>query len=815
MIKIESVRIEEFRGIRKLEIDLKGKNFAISGPNGSGKSGVIDAIEFGLTGNIGRLSGTGTSGLSLGDHGPHVDMTKFPDAALVELSVYLPALKKSATITRKISAHRKPKIEPDEPDIRQAFSEIAEHPEITLARRDILRFILVEPTKRSKEIQTLLRLDEIDKTRSALHSASRKLGQKLKQAETGVQTANDSLVRHLDIASLNASDLLGVVKTKRSILGLKALAKLSSETRLDEDLDAKSDEQAFNKPSALRDLEEMSNLLVDDEFGRTEVEEILQVVEKLEHDSDLLESVHRRSLLDRGVELVDGPACPLCDNEWPSEGDLLSHLKTKIKKSEAAEELIKKVRQNGAHLTQHAAKLREVLRATYGLAKALNFAELQSVIASWGKALNEFCANLQDVDKILVLKERLTADWRQPPEGFLDELKKLSNQVSGLPDQSARLEAHTFVSGAQSRLGDYRKAARQRDFDQSSSKLAAIAHAEYCTAMEAKLAELYEEVKEDFSKYYKAINGNDEEEFTAKLTPSDGKLGFDVNFYGRGLFPPGAFHSEGHQDGMGVCLYLALMKRLLGDGFLIALLDDVVMSVDVDHRRNFCQLLKSEFPDTQFIIATHDRVWAEQMKRAGLVTGKTSLAFHSWSVNTGPLVESNADIWEDISKSLDKNKVETAAHTLRRHLEFEFGQLAANIGARIAFRIDGNYDLGELLPSTVGQLGALYSRASEASQSWSDQDGSALVKKRKDALKEANKYKSEEEWAVNKAVHHNEWANFGKNDFTSVVEAFKRLLSCFQCENCEAYLEVTPRGQNANALRCQCSKVNLNLVKKK
>src|SRR6202012_4843999 len=116
------------------------------------------------------------------------------------------------------------------------------------------------------------------------------------------------------------------------------------------------------------------------------------------------------------------------------------------------------------------------------------------------------------------------------------------------------------------------------------------------------------------------------------VTPTPGSLGLDVNFYDRGLFPPGAFHSEGHQDGMGVCLYLALMKRLFGARFTLALLDDVVMSVDVDHRYQFCQLLKSRFPDTQFIITTHDRLWAEQMRQAGLVSGKRSLTFHSWSV---------------------------------------------------------------------------------------------------------------------------------------------------------------------------------------
>ena len=57
MIKLESAHIEEVRGIRKLDIDFQQGPFAISGPNGSGKSGVIDAIEFGLTGQIGRLTG--------------------------------------------------------------------------------------------------------------------------------------------------------------------------------------------------------------------------------------------------------------------------------------------------------------------------------------------------------------------------------------------------------------------------------------------------------------------------------------------------------------------------------------------------------------------------------------------------------------------------------------------------------------------------------------------------------------------------------------------------------------------------------------
>ena len=59
MISVESIVIKEFRRIRDLTLDFNRKNFAVCGPNGTGKSGVVDALEFALTGNISRLSGEG------------------------------------------------------------------------------------------------------------------------------------------------------------------------------------------------------------------------------------------------------------------------------------------------------------------------------------------------------------------------------------------------------------------------------------------------------------------------------------------------------------------------------------------------------------------------------------------------------------------------------------------------------------------------------------------------------------------------------------------------------------------------------------
>jgi hypothetical protein len=317
VIKLISAHIEEMRGIRKLDIDFRKGNFAISGPNGSGKSGVIDAIEFALTGQISRLTGTGTKGLTIAEHGPHVDKTKFPDAAFVELKVFLPGIGKSATITRSVSSPKKPKITPADKDIKAAFAEIADHPEIALSRREILRFILVEPTKRSEEIQTILKLDEIGQTRSALNTTQNRLQTAQRNATALVESSRGNLLRHIQIATLNAEDLLKAVNTRRKLLGLSELATLTADTKLDTGLSVAAGTPEFNKQSALRDLKALSDAaLVFPNLAKTEAAEIVSALVTLESDPTLYASLRRRPLIEKGLDLLDGPDCPLCDHPW-------------------------------------------------------------------------------------------------------------------------------------------------------------------------------------------------------------------------------------------------------------------------------------------------------------------------------------------------------------------------------------------------------------------------------------------------------------------------------------------------------------------
>jgi hypothetical protein len=814
MIKLESAHIEEVRGIRKLDIDFARSTFAISGPNGSGKSGVIDAIEFGLTGQIGRLTGAGTKGLSVPEHGPHVDKTKFPDAAFVELKVFIPSLNKSATITRKVSAPKKPKITPTDADIREALGEVADHPEITLSRREILRFILVEPTKRSEEIQTILKLEEIGQTRSALNTAQNRLLAAYKVAEAQVRNSRDAFLRHLQLTVFKIPDLLEAINARRTLLGLTAIETLTADTMLDAGLAETSKGAEFNKQSLLRDLKAMVDAVAElSEAGKATAAGILGALQKLESDATLLDALHRRVLIEKGLDLIDGPECPLCDKPWEDEDHLRAHLSAKLAKSAEAAKLQGSLLQSGGDLAREVSKLAALLATTAKVAASQGDDAAKKAADDWAKDLELFRSQLGSVDGLTGVKARLQSGWHAQPGSFAKHLAVLTATVEAKPDQTTTVDAHTFLATAQMRLRDSREAMRQSRGAEAASKAAKAAYDAYCQVMETELNALYEAVQEDFSTFYKTINEGDEVKFTAKLTPSEGKLDLNVNFYERGLFPPGAYHSEGHQDGMGVCLYLALMKRLFGERFTIALLDDVVMSVDSGHRYQFCRLIKTHFPSTQFIITTHDRLWAEQMRSAGLVTNKTSLAFHSWTVDTGPLVESNVAIWDEIAAALAKGKVEIAAAALRHHLEYVSRHLADQLGARPVFKADGNYELGELLPSVLTRMRELCGKAAEAAQSWGNTTAKDAALARKIALSTSNGATNVEQWAVNKAVHYNESANFGRKDFEPVVGAFRDLLDCFRCDACQSWLYTTPRGI-PEGVRCPCNATTLNLKTK-
>jgi energy-coupling factor transporter ATP-binding protein EcfA2 len=816
VIQIESVHIEEFRGIRDLTLTMGRGSFVVSGPNGSGKSGVVDAIQFALTGEIGRLKGSGTGDLTLSEHGPHVEKRSDPDASSVHLDVYIPHLKKSASITRTIKKSKQPQITPNEATVKAVFAEVAEHPEITLSRREIIKFILTEATQRSRDVQTLLKLDDIDQTRATLKTTENKLIAEHSTAKTQSETAEDSLKRHLDLPALKPEDLLAVVNKRRKLLGLQAISELTKDTVLSEGLSESVMQGGGGqtKESALADLKALSDAAAKGLESSTQgtVKILLQNIAKVEADPTLLPLIKRHSFLQTGLDLVDSPRCPLCDLDWDIN-KLRSHLREKLEKSKEAKAVRDRLIDSGQAVSAEVIRLRSLIDPLTELPEVAK--EFSTPLGGWSGGLLTFSESLASLEGVLAAKERFASGWAAVPNTLVSDLNATRDQVNARPDKSATGEASSFLVVAQERLNNLRIARRNAEEKKASASLGKSAYKIYCEVSEVALLTLYHEVEEEFGSYYRLINHDDEGEFKAKFEATNGKLGLLVDFHKKGMFPPGAYHSEGHQDGMGVCLYFALMKRVLGKDFTFAVLDDVVMSVDSQHRKQFCKLLRTKFPNTQFVITTHDQVWARQLRTEGVVSAKSAVAFHTWTVETGPVLDEVAEVWDKIDADLAKNEVPTAAGRLRRHLEYVAGDLADELGAKVSFRADGGYDMGELLSAVLGRQGDLLKSAAKAAKSWGDKEQAAKVEALQKARNEILAASNGEQWVINKAIHYNEWADLSKNDFKPVVMAFKQLLQQFRCDKpkCDSWLSLTPRNDPVD-LRCACGTFHLNLKEK-
>jgi recombinational DNA repair ATPase RecF len=627
MIQIESLKIKEFRGVRDLELNLGGKSFVVYGPNGSGKSGVVDAIDFALTGNVARLSGAGTGTVSVQKHGPHVHQRDNPAAAEVSLSIRHVASGQRAVLTRNIKTANRFTLNPNTPEMVVAVEWTAQHPELALSRREVIKYVNAEPGKRAQEVQALLKLDRIDETRRLLRAALTKTSSDAKAADNEVAAAEDAMRRHLDLSSLLSTDVATAINKQRELLGLDPVEMVDIHTDLNAGASTGAPSTQFNKASAVRDVRALADYLGEHADLIEPADKLVSALDELDADPNILSALQHRGLVEAGIFLVTEAVCPLCDLAWPDVHQLRAHLQEKLERSQAAAALQQRIRAAATELVAELGSVRGLIRSVQPQAVTMAKAALKEELLDWSNKLASFETSLGSIESAREQREQLAADPLNLPATVVADLDALLSELEALPDQSATEGARSFLTVAQERWGRVRQARTNAAKARAAHATAAKVYETYNGVADAALTTLYATVEKSFSAYYCQINSDDESSFKAGLEPSAGKLDLEVDFYGLGMFPPNAYHSEGHQDGMGVCLYLALIGQLLKDDFRLAVLDDVVTSVDNNHRRQFCKLLKDVFPDVQFIITTHDDVWARQISPQAWSAGVLSRAF--------------------------------------------------------------------------------------------------------------------------------------------------------------------------------------------
>jgi len=438
VIQIESLLIEEFRGIRRLHLHFNKETYAICGPNGTGKSGVVDALEFALTGDISRLTGEGTDGITVKSHAPHVDKRNAPHKARVVLQAYLPKLGRSFTLERTVGTAKAPKLTPNDTDVMAAVSDLGKHPEFALTRREIIKYILATPNNRAKAVQALLRLEEIEKVRFSLNSIHNATTREATNCETALGESRRLLLQALGITELRKAAVLEAVNAYRAVISLGPLADLEATTSLKQGMSsATARKPKVVKQQASTDLTALIALLDVPlpEAIQENLSQVRKIFETLRASPNLLASLKRESFLRNGLSLIESGACPFCDAEW-EQSLLRDHVQGKLDEAKQASSLKDELRMAAQPVEEHYRDIEARIASILGHADGLDSSLSRTALKKFAEDLKDRRAMLQslnDIETSIRQTTTITGDRSRDVDG---ELSRLKDAVTALPELS-------------------------------------------------------------------------------------------------------------------------------------------------------------------------------------------------------------------------------------------------------------------------------------------------------------------------------------------------------------------------------------------
>ncbi len=781
-MKIQKIKINSFRGIPdKFEYILNCNSLVVTGDNGTGKSGIIDAVDFLLTGKIKRLSGEGTKDISQELYGHHIDKTKIDTKIEAEIKFN----NQSLTIQRLLAQPKKLHRIKGNSDIFNSLKKFLEIGQFSLSRRELLKFIICTDQDRSKSIQELLDISEIEKMRKIINLSYKKLQKEYESLNADIQAKKENIKNYLDLElSAQNNEIREKINKYRENLKSEKITQWEQDTDI---LSGVSFQQITTTTSLNKNnFKQMLRFLDQPNETIKENKNILiKIISNICNIKSFAELTKTNDLVEIGMKLLTDNTCPLCDTDW-REKNLLDYLRSKLEKAKNAIRLktdfcdtTQKIK---PYLTNYLDGLRSLLKSINGLQYENLKKELKIAITF----VEDYIKLYNDISKkeeliIRIKKEKLPI---VDLPNWINLKREIDLCIKSLPDENPAekmYRALISVKEAKKNIQKYQQGLRKNNINLVRKIQTIFEH-----RMESFFKKLYEEIKSDFISYYKYLNA-DELNFSANMKQQEGSVNLKVDFYNRGEHPPHALHSEGHQDSMGICLFLALMKKIKGDSFSIALLDDVMMSVDIGHRRKLAQLLKEKFPNTQFLITTHDPIWAKELKKLNIVDKSNMLEFHNWSPEGGPEYKID-DPWVKCEEYAERGKVRESAGFLRSAVEEEFQNISSNLKAKVPFKKDSNWTFGELLDGSLCAFKNVLKKATTVAKNTNNNENLQKIKEIQEKVNIATKEAEIDRWILNPMNHYNEWANFSKEELTTLIKKMKTLYMAFYFDEKEYFI---------------------------
>jgi len=219
------------------------------------------------------------------------------------------------------------------------------------------------------------------------------------------------------------------------------------------------------------------------------------------------------------------------------------------------------------------------------------------------------------------------------------------------------------------------------------------------------------------------------------------------------------------------------------------ILDDVVTSLDLGHRRRLLRVIRDEFKDWQILLLTHEPLWFDMIKKE-LASSGWLFKEVDWDSENGVLLKPSAEDLKALIQ-LKRSKKDDVSNDLRRLLESTLKEISFALETRVPFRYNDQNER-----RTSGELLS---------------DLKATVNRKSPGLKKHAIFPSLEgsNLVVNIGSHDNPEPISG-GDVDVALNDIETLEKLFSCGSCQRYVKAQNILPGKDKIACKCGKTELD-----
>lgn len=824
-MELQTLKIQNFRGIKgEYTFEPDRGNAIIVGPNGSGKSSLLEAINYLLTNNIRQLDRPGMGSVNkeeiirnVNADGDCVVSATFEDESADD----------SVDVQRSVDDSRLDPPQEDLPNSLHHIIETAQQGQHLLTRDDLLDLIITQPKSRRQVLSKLLNLPDIDDRRLSLQRTRRNLEGELEDAKA---KRENTIERLQELADSNADEehelrqaLLEEINELRESFGGDSIEEIDPKSVRD-DLESPLETlsaQALRRERPQAELQKFVAWLdrLEEELP-AELERLKSLLEECRERESADVSAKRLELLELGEDVIppDADVCPLCQQDWDENTPLHEDVRRRREElrefqsvlddlDELQEDIVNRFEEGLDHLTYLVKELDEDEYPEVEELEEFERTVEDSLDSFWGDLIQDRSFDLLELPIYEPEAPKIDIEGEQ----IVKASNSLQSRTEELDDLGEAEKEYERIDTIAKRWQEYEELDEEVDRLRSLISDVETAEEAFIESRREVVGAIYEDITDRVESYYCSIHP-DEDGTEASIEVTDTGADLKKEFYDAGEYPPHSVFSEGHLDSLGLCLHLALTDYLQDDEKSLLLLDDVVMSVDQDHRLQIARTIAQEFADEyQIIITTHDELWAEQLRSQGALNGGSKVHLREWSIDDG-VKESRSyidvyDQWETVEESMADDEMERAAHELRYATERMLQQTCMSIGGKVEYNPSGTYRLSDFRDAVSGRMNTLTGRAKDnldlhdedEKEMWDRVDDldSEFGKVLNDVGQQLNKVNRRVHWSPGK------WLTLSLDEFEDVYEAHKEAYYLLYCDECGSSIRYEEFDGYCE-LRCNC-----------